>query len=98
MKTLAIAAALALAACASTEKAATNGNAPAAKAASGTYYCWKEKLAAHGDALACNWETNAGDACHSLASTTLSRKSVASGPSDVRRCDNGQWLVKVTMK
>ena len=95
---LAIAAALALAACASIDRPATNGNGASASAAGSARYCWKERLATQGDALACNWADNTNDACRETYTTSISKSAVASGPTDVKRCENGQWLVKVTMK
>lgn len=95
-KTLAIAAALLVSACAT-----VNPPAPTAAAtpAAGTYYCFKDRLATEGDAYACNWERDARDVCHSIGSrTTLRKSAVASGPTDVRRCDNGQWVVMVTTR
>ena len=100
MKTrIAVAAALALAACASVEGTSSSGAARVASApASGTYYRWKEKLSEQGDMLSCNWQANMNDACRMSVTSTLSRGSLSSGPSDARRCENGQWLVKATMK
>jgi Flp pilus assembly protein TadD len=73
---------------------------PGAQAtASGSYYCWKDRLNTQGDQLLCNWEQSAGDACRSSAIVTpLAKGSVASGPKDAGRCTNGQWLVQVTTK
>jgi len=90
-----LAAALLLAACAST------GRSPATaptSAAAGTYYCWKDRLASEGDKLVCNWEASADAACRSDGVVSLSRAAIASGPADSRRCENGQWLVSVTTK
>ena len=96
-RTLILAATLALAACAVVDKPATNGTS--AHAASGTYFCWRDRLVTEGDNLVCNWDANAGDACQAFHTRTpLSRASIASGPTDVKHCDNGQWLVKVTMR
>ena len=63
-----------------------------------TYYCWKDTLGTRGDALACNWETSKMDACRMRNNSTLARDAIASGPVDAGRCDNGQWLVKVTTR
>ena len=95
-KTLALTAALALAACAAVDKPAANG--ATAQASAAAYYCWKDRLSTEGDALMCNWEANASDACRSSGRTPLSKAAIASGPNDVKRCDNGQWLVKVTTR
>lgn len=63
-----------------------------------TYYCWKDTLGTRADTLVCNWETNRMDACRMRTSSTLARDTIASGPVDAGRCDNGQWLVKVTTR
>jgi hypothetical protein len=81
--------------------ATPNGSttAPRAQAVSAnSQFCWKEKLDAQGDSLTCNWQGSAYEACRSTNSSTLSRGSLASGPTDVQRCANGQWLVQVTTK
>ena len=96
---LALAVALALAACASVDKPATNGNGATAQSAAGlAKYCWKERLSTQGDALVCNWESNTHDACRATYDTSIPKSAVSSGPTDVKRCENGQWLVQVTMK
>jgi hypothetical protein len=97
MKTLVVLTALALVACASAEKSSA-GNGATVQAKSGDYYCWRDRLVTQADALVCNWEDNAADACRSSYNTSLPRSAVASGPAEARRCDNGQWLVKVTMR
>ena len=96
--TLALAAALLLSACASVQK--SPAAAPGMNASSGasTYYCWKDRLATEGDNLVCNWETNVTAACRSDGVVSLSKASIARGPVDARRCENGQWLVSATMK
>ena len=94
-KILTLAATLVLAACASTDRPAPSTNVAQARAASGTYYCWKDKLDTRGDALVCNWETTVNDACRSYNSVPLMKSAIASGPSEARRCENGQWLVMV---
>lgn len=83
-----------LAGCASVEKAGNGAKA----ASAGSYYCWKNKLAAEGDNLVCNWETSAADACRSTHSTSMSKGTVGAGPKDAGRCANGEWLVQVTTK
>jgi hypothetical protein len=75
--------------------AADHGAPPSGNA---TYYCWKDTLNTRGDALACNWETNRTDACRLRNTRTLAKDTIASGPVDAGRCDNGQWLVKVTTR
>jgi hypothetical protein len=67
-------------------------------AAGGTQFCWKEKLATEGDTLVCNWQASSADACKSTHSSALARASIVSGPTDARRCANGQWLVQVTTR
>ena len=94
MKTLVVLTALALAACASVPHNGTNG----ATAASGSYYCWRDRLQTQGDQLVCNWDTDKRAACDATYVTGLPRSAVVSGPADVRRCDNGQWLIMVTMR
>ncbi len=63
-----------------------------------TYYCWKETLGTRSDALVCNWETSRTDACRLRNTSMLARDTIASGPVDAGRCDNGQWLLKVTTR
>jgi hypothetical protein len=92
---LVIAAALTLGACASVTPSAPS---PVAKASAGTYYCWRDRLDTQGDKLTCNWETSVNDACRSQYDTTFSKGTIASGPTEAKRCDNGQWLVMVTTK
>ena len=77
----------------------SNG-APAASASAGTgtMYCWKRSLEESGGNLVCNWEASTRDACKSIAQVALSKGSVASGPRDAGRCDNGEWLVAVSKK
>lgn len=89
---------LILSACAGVQT--SQGSAPTATAAagSGTMYCWKRSLEESGGTLLCNWEASTRDACKSLAQTPLAKGSVASGPRDAGRCDNGEWLVAVSTK
>lgn len=98
--TLLLAASLLLGACASTETSITG--TPRAVAAGGangnTYYCWKEKLDTEGGNLVCNWEATAADACNSTGVMSIAKSSIAKGPDNTRRCENGQWLVVVTTK
>ena len=95
-KTLALATALALAACASTDKPASNASVAAASGQS--MYCWQDKLTTQGDALVCNWESTAMAACDASYLTPLSKATVAKGPDKIRMCSNGQWLVQVTLR
>lgn len=67
-------------------------------AATGTMYCWKRSLEEAGSTLVCNWEATTRDACKSIAQVPLSKATVASGPRDAGRCDNGEWLVAVSTK
>lgn len=83
--------------CASVGGGGGGGDGAEAPRAS-TYYCWKDTLNNRGDTLACNWESNRMDACRLKNHSTLARDAIASGPEDAGRCDNGQWLVKVTTR
>ena len=95
----AAAAALALAGCASVDKPAASNGAQARAAGGTSYYCWKNKLTAQGDTLFSNRETSASDSCRASAhASPLVKSQIATGPVDVRRCDNGQWVVMVTMR
>jgi len=84
-----------LAGCASAPSA-TNG--AQAQAATGSYYCWKNKLETGGDKLVCNWARSAADACRSIEVVTVNKSAVSSGPKEAGRCTNGEWLVQVTTK
>ena len=92
--TLALAAALALAACASTDKAASS--AAPTQMAGNTMYCWQDKLVDAGGTLTCNWESTVEKACDASYPTPISKTAVRKGPDKVRMCANGQWLVQVT--
>lgn len=92
-----VASALVLAACASPQ-AALDGSPRAVAAGSGTYYCWKNRLDESGGNLTCNWEASANDACRSTGIMSIAKSSVAKGPDNTRRCENGEWLVVVTTK
>lgn len=97
--TLALLAAILLAACATPQASLTGTpRAAAAAAGSGTYYCWKERLDTEGANLVCNWEASPTDACTSGGVVSIAKSSVARGPETTRRCENGQWLVVVTTK
>jgi hypothetical protein len=71
---------------------------PTAIAASGTYYCWKNRLNDEGSNLVCNWEHSVSDACESNAVVSLPKNSVSGTPQSSRHCENGQWLVSVTSR
>ncbi len=93
MKTmLCLAAIPALAACASVETATTAAGDGAAQ------YCWKDSLIDDGRNLTCNWVANRSDACEATNRRALARSAVASGPEAAGRCNNGQWLLRVTTK
>jgi hypothetical protein len=95
-KVLALAGALALAACAAANKPAATATAASVQA--GTYYCWRDKLANDGDNLVCNWERERQVACDASYAVPINRSRVAVGPTDAGRCNNGQWLVMVTTR
>jgi len=86
---------LALAGCAGVR---TSLDTQPAASASGTYYCWKDRLVEEGSNLVCNWERSASDACRSDAVVSLAKSGVSGTPQRSRRCDNGQWLVTVTAR
>jgi len=67
-------------------------------AASGAYYCWKNKLNDDGSNLVCNWESSPRDACESNAVVSLAKSNVSGTPQSSRHCENGQWLVTVTSR
>ena len=94
-KLIVVASALALSACATVERATTVSKA---QPAAGTYYCKKDRLLTEGDKLVCTWESNTNDACRAFNSVAIEKGKVASGPTDDRRCENGQWLVRVTTR
>ena len=94
-KLLVLSAALALTACATVDRATT---AASAKPAAGTYYCKKDHLQTEGDKLVCSWESSTNDACRAFNNVTIEKGKIATGPTDDRRCENGQWLVKITTR
>jgi hypothetical protein len=94
-KSLFLATALALAGCASTER---SGSPAVAQASGSTMYCWQVRLVDAGGNLTCNWETTAAAACDASHPTPISKAAIAQGPDKVRMCNNGQWLVQVTMR
>jgi hypothetical protein len=64
--------------------------------ASGSLYCWKDRLVDDQDRLLCNWAPSRYEACRGRAVTYLEKRSVKSQPSAATRCENGQSLVVVT--
>ena len=93
-KILALASVLFLSACAT---ANVPRDTPRAQA-TGTHYCWKERLATEGDALVCNWARSVAEACRSNEWSRLGKATVAGDPRPGPRCENGEWLVVVTAK
>ncbi|MBI3715358.1 MAG: hypothetical protein HY255_05140 [Betaproteobacteria bacterium] len=72
---------------------------PAAQGQSGaTLYCWKGRLYEAGNDLVCNWTENAKDACEESKMTNIGKDAVVSEPAKAKRCENGEWLVRVTKK
>ncbi len=65
---------------------------------SSTLYCWKNKLYPAGNDLVCNWSDNTADACRGGPVSNLSKDAVVAEPANAKRCDNGEWLVRVTKK
>jgi hypothetical protein len=90
---LAFALALALGACASMD--AGTGDRGAARAVSGTQYCWQERLQTTGGKHSCNWSTNKRDACDGALPSTVEGTRY-SAPRKSTMCSNGQWLVEVS--
>ena len=89
-----VALALLAGACAATPNG--NGNGSAARvAATGTQYCWQDKLNAAGGTMTCNWSASARDACDSTELTSIPAARY-SAPAKTRMCNNGQWLVEVS--
>ena len=84
-----------LAACA-TVQTSTAGSG--AETASGTMYCWKDKLEVAGDKVTCNWASSAREACESTYPTTIAKAKLSGEPQKGNRCSNGQWLVAVQVK
>ncbi len=74
-------------------------DAPATQsAAPADMYCWKSKLYPSGNDLVCNWADDAKDACRPGLVSNINKSSVVAEPVEVKRCNNGEWLVKVTKK
>ncbi|HXS53188.1 MAG TPA: hypothetical protein VN782_11705 [Usitatibacter sp.] len=90
-----LAATLSLAAgCATSVPKAVN----AQRSATGTYYCWEDKLFESGGRLVCNWNDNARAACEEVAPSYIERSSVKSEPRHAHRCANGHDLAVVTTR
>ena len=90
----AIAAALALGACATMDGGNGNGATARATAASGTQYCWQERLHTEGGKHSCNWAASKREACEGATFTTVDAARVST-PRKSSMCSNGQWLVEV---
>jgi hypothetical protein len=84
-----------VAACANLQ-ASTAGSG--ADIASGTMYCWQDKLTSSDGKLSCNWNANAREACESTYTTELPAARVQGQPQKANRCSNGQWLVTVQVR
>jgi hypothetical protein len=77
--------------------ASTGSPSGAATATRSTsFYCAKERLAADGARLECNWQPSFDEACKFFDTRVLERGSLASDPEPAGRCNTGQWLVKAT--
>lgn len=57
-------------------------------------YCWKDRLAAEGGNLVCNWEASVAEACRSNGTAASTRPGSVT-PQPAGMCSNGQWLVMV---
>ena len=66
--------------------------------ASSTLYCWKNKLYPAGDDRVCNWADNTAEACEGGRVSNVSKDAIKSEPTNIKRCNNGEWLVQVTKK
>ena len=84
-----------LAACANVQ---TSTAGAGAEPASGTMYCWQDKLVAADGKLSCNWSASQREACESQYPSTLAAAKVSGTPQKSQRCSNGQWLVQVQVK
>ncbi len=79
----------------------TMSTAPTTTQASGeqTYYCWESKMLESDGHIACNWTPDPQLACQSVYEwSSLDRSALASGPTRLRRCPNGQGLMAVTTR
>lgn len=84
-----------LAACAGVQ---TSTSGAGAAPASGTMYCWQDKLVSAGGNHSCNWASSPREACESTYVTSLPAAKVAGAPQKANRCSNGQWLVQAQVK
>jgi hypothetical protein len=93
MKTIALAigAAFVVGGCAT----ANTGNVAAASAATGTQYCWQERLSSSGGKHTCNWSGDKRSACEGREFTTVEAAGY-SAPRKSTMCANGQWLVEIS--
>jgi len=72
---------------------------PTVQAQSGAnLYCWKGRLYEAGNDLVCNWTDNIKEACEESKMTNIGKDAVTSEPAKAKRCENGEWLVRVTKK
>ena len=85
-----------LAACATVETSTQSGSAKSSDAS--TMYCWKSRLQTSGDNYSCNWADSTKVACDQSGRTNVSKSAVVGEPTDANRCENGQWLVRVSKK
>lgn len=69
-----------------------------AEPASGTMYCWQDKLATADGKLNCNWNADLREACESQYPSALPVSRVSGTPQRSHRCSNGQWLVSVQVR
>ena len=85
-----------LSACATVETSVNGASSQAAS--SDTMYCWKERLQTSNSELFCNWASSTAEACKDGKGSVITTSAIATGPTDAKRCDHGQWLVQVTKK
>ena len=67
----------------------------AQRSATGTYYCWENKLVDNGSRLVCNWNADPRAACEEEFASYVERSSVNSEPQHAHRCANGHELTVV---
>jgi hypothetical protein len=70
----------------------------AQRSATGTYYCWENKLIDSGGRLVCNWNADPRAACEEEFASYVERSSVKSEPQHAHRCANGHDLAVVTTR
>lgn len=73
-------------------------DAPAAQRQGAALYCWKDKLYTAGNDLVCNWADDAKEACYGGKVSNVSKESIVAEPVTAKRCESGEWLVRVTKK